>query len=515
MIKKLYLIFFIILLSLGLILLFNMISETGYIQFSDGAKFADIGRNILNGKGYTSNFSFYNLATLNIDEFVDISRWVPPVMPLVIAGFFKIFGILDLSVIATSSFFYLLLVLTSYLLGKRFFGNLAGLLAGMAVAFNPNFLEYATSGASETLFAFEIVLAAYLIVLRKKPANIAAFLVLMLMYFTKVQAIIYISGLVFLFLLINFSLKRALGYFSAIFILGLALFLVVSKQGLFAITQHLPGVASSDALRGAVQEVTISGLFKKVFYNIYNFYRLLPEIASPYMWTLFVVGLFKWGKDRAENSLKIATIFMVTLTFLVTALTIPLFRYLHPVIPLVYLFAVATLVWIVGQIVKDRKKIAIISSVLIFLFVVGQTLGVIFLDSRFKAKTVNKGKPPVYVVLSKILNENTDPENVIVTNLDTWGSWYGERRTVWYPLKPEQLDLKDTQNPFDAIFLTSYLMDDENYYMGSEWRQIFENPKSPKDEFVAKNYKFVGEFKVSADENYEKQEGRAILLVRK
>src|SRR3989304_7301909 len=255
MIKKLYLIFFIILLSLGLILLFNMISETGYIHFAHGAKSSDIGRNILNGKCYTSNFSFYNLATLNIDEFVDISRWVPPVMPLVIAGFFKIFGILDLSVIATSSFFYLLLVLTSYLLGKRFFGNLAGLLAGMAVAFNPNFLEYATSGASETLFAFEIVLAAYLIVLRKKPANIAAFLVLMLMYFTKVQAIIYISGLVFLFLLINFSLKRALGYFSAIFILGLALFLVVSKQGLFAITQHLPGVASSDALRGAVQKV--------------------------------------------------------------------------------------------------------------------------------------------------------------------------------------------------------------------------------------------------------------------
>src|SRR3972149_11463849 len=143
MIKKLYLIFFIILLSLGLILLFNMISETGYIQFSDGAKFADIGRNILNGKGYTSNFSFYNLATLNIDEFVDISRWVPPVMPLVIAGFFKIFGILDLSVIATSSFFYLLLVLTSYLLGKKLWGQLVGLLGAISVAFRPNFLDYA------------------------------------------------------------------------------------------------------------------------------------------------------------------------------------------------------------------------------------------------------------------------------------------------------------------------------------------------------------------------------------
>jgi len=146
-------------------------------------------------------------------------------------------------------------------------------------------------------------------------------------------------------------------------------------------------------------------------------------------------------------------------------------------------------------------------------FVVGQTLGIIFLDSRYEAKTVNKGKPPVYVTLSKILKENSNPDDVIITNLDTWGSWYGERRTIWYPLKPEQLvGLEDTA---DVIYLTSYLIDDENYYMGEEWRQIFENPKSYKNDFIAKNYKFAGEFTIPPDENYEKQESRAILLVRK
>lgn len=512
--QKLLIIFGTSLLLILLVFVMRRFWTGDYLNFSDGAKYADIGRNIVKTGSYESGFSFFGSELLGTGM-NSVARWVPPLMPLVIAGFFKMFGVSDLNVILSSSLFYLLLVLMTYLVGKKLYGNLVGILAGVAVAFNINFLEYATSGASETLFTFEIVLAAYLFVLRKRWASVAGLLVLILMYFTRAQAIIYIFGLLLLFFVLNFSIKKALGYFVATFIAGSLLFFLTSKQGLFAVTQHLPGVSSSDALRGAVQELTISGLFKKVFYNIYNFYRLLPQIASPYMWALFVVGLIKLGKDRAENSLKIATIFMVALTFLVAALTIPLFRYLHPVVPLVYLFAVATLVWIVGQIIKDRKKIAIISSVLIFLFVVGQTLGVIFLDSRYKAKTVNKGKPPVYVIFSRILKENTDPENVIVTNLDTWGSWYGERRTVWYPLKPEQLDLKDIENPFDALFLTNYLMDDENYYMGEEWRQIFENPKSPKDEFIAKNYKFAGEFKVSADETYEKQEGRAILLVRK
>lgn len=510
-----------------LILFYWEFSLNPYQIFSDAAKFSNIARQLIAGRGYVTDFSFFS---------EDVSRyglpirayWIPPIMPLAIAGFFEIFGISDLSVIATSATFHLFLVLTTYFLGKKLWGRLVGILGALVVAFNVNFLEYAVTGASETLFTFEMILAVYLFILRKKWGNILGFVTLVALYFTRPQAFIYIAGLILFWLLLRFPVKKAVLYFVGLTGLGILidLFLLTPLAGKFflysivgrginAVTQYLPGAASSDVLRGFVQDASVLAVFKKVFYNLYNFYRLLPQIASPYMWALFAIGLFKWGKDRVENSLKVATIFMVFLTFLVTALTIPLFRYLHPVVPLVYLLATATLVWIIRQIIKDGKKVAIISLVLIFLFVVGQTLGVIFLDSRFKAKTVNKGKPPIYVQFSWILRDNTRPEDVIVTNLDTWGSWYGERRTVWYPLKPEQLDLKGAENPFDAIFLTSYLIDDENYYMGPEWRQIFENPRDIKDKFIAKNYKFAGEFKVSADENYEKQEGRAILLVRK
>lgn len=520
------------LLALGLFTLFfyKQNYDRSFLTFSDGAKFADVARNLVSGSGYGASFSFFG------DNVFRVSRnqlfpagGIPQLMPRMIAITFSLLGTSDFSVILTSIFHFVLLVLATYLLGTKLFGKLAGFLAGLAVASNINFLDYATSGASEPLFSFLAVIGAYLVLLKKRWANAIAIIVLALLYFARPQAFIFIAGLVFLFLIVNVGFKKAV-ITSFLLAVGAYLFdklvlyplsfrypvypiFIRGKQALFS---YSSSVATSDALRGAVAEkLSAFQIASKVFYNLYNFYKLLPQIASPYMWALFVIGLFKWGKDKIENSLKIATIFMVVATFLVTALTIPFFRYLHPVIPLVYLFATATLVWIVEKMVKKRL-VAIVSTLLIVFFVVGQTLGVIFLDSRFKAARTNRGKPPVYVKLSHILRDNTETKDIVITNLDTWGSWYGERKTVWFPLKPDQLKLgEEDKIVFDAVFLTSYLIDDENYYMGDEWRQIFYNSENPENEYIRNNYTLEGVYEVPAEETYEKQAARAVLLTRK
>jgi predicted membrane protein len=250
---------------------------------------------------------------------------------------------------------------------------------------------------------------------------------------------------------------------------------------------------------------------------------LLPNILSPYLFALFLIGIFKWNKkDKVGNALKASTIFMILLTLLITAVTIPFFRYLHPVVPMIYVFAVGIMVWMVNKIfqevpkIKADKFVVLVSSFLVLFFVVGQTLGVIFLDSRFKEKITNKGKQPVYAELSYVLKDNTNPSDVVVTNLDTWGSWYGERKTVWYPLEPDMLNpVNGEEVPFDAIYLTSYLIDDENYYMGVEWRQIFNNPEKITNKFIAEYYKLKGIYVVSSDKTYENMDARAVLLVRK
>lgn len=530
-IKKLAPIIFFLLISIFFLLSFAFYVKNGYLLFSDGAKFADIASNLVEKNQYGSSFSFFSKKVFkHSKDGLFTSRGVPLLMPYSMALFFKLFGVSDLSVMLTSSFYFLGLVLAVYFLGKRLYGPLVGFLSAIAIASNINFLDYATSGASETLFSFLVVTSVYLLFIKSKWRNSLFVINLISLYLARPQGVLFIFVLVFAWFVKKFSFAKA-AKFLIFFVLGLYVFdkyvlyplswktnvYPIFTRGIQAFLQHSSGSAVSDSLRGGfVRNVDILSLAKKLFYNLYNFYKLLPEIASPYMWGLFLVGLVGWGKDKTKNLFKLLTFLFVISNFVLVALTIPFFRYLHPVVPLVYIVATGTLVKIVRVQITKKNYVIFTSSLLILLFSVGQSLGVIFLDSRFEAKALNKEKAPVYVELSYILKENTGVENVVITNLDTWGSWYGERKTVWFPLTPEMLDINEDGNPpFDAIYLTDYRIDDENYYMGEAWREIFNDPIGHSNELVLENYEFVDEYSVSAEDTYENESARAILLVRK
>ncbi len=514
-----------------------------YLHFSDAAKFADIARNLVNGLGYGGSFNFWDSSIFGfLKQNTFSALWTPPIMPFSIASFFKVFGVTDFAVIATSFFYFILTLVFVFLLSKKIFrSNLAGVLSTLTIGFNYDLINYATDGASESPFIFEIVAASYFISLKKKWGTVIAFLFLVLMYFTRRQAFIYIAGVILYWLLINFNIKKAAIYFSGILVAGFLidhfiLLIISGNYFLYSIigrgigsSFNQSGVASG-SLRGAV--VAVGGIgqtLKNIFYNLYNFYKLLPQIISPYLFALFVIGLFvppspkaTEGQVRLLSGFKFASVFMAAVTLLVTAASIPFYRYIHPIIPLVYIIAVGTLVSIMGQISSNKKFVILASTFLILVFGVGQTLGVLVLDSRFERNTHNVGKPPVYVELSYKLRDNTNMADVVLTNLDTWGSWYGERKTVWFPLEPKQLIDPDTGKiPFDAIYLTSYLIDDENYYMGTDWRLIFNNPGDPKKwtcdgcTEIAKEFTLKGIYKVSASDDYERQDSSAVLLVRK
>ena len=183
----------------------------------------------------------------------------------------------------------------------------------------------------------------------------------------------------FLWLLLRFNIKKALVYFFGIGVIGLLFdkFVIyplsfkypitpIFMRGIQSILTYSSFNAVSDGLRGGVvSSLTITDIFKKVFYNLYNFYKALPEIANPYLWGLFFIGLFTWGKDKLQNNFKITVIFITLATFLVTALTIPFYRYLHPVIPFVYIIAIATLYEIISILV-NKKYVKLVSLILVF-----------------------------------------------------------------------------------------------------------------------------------------------------
>ena len=518
-----------------------------WLQFSDAAKYADIARNIVNGKGFVSSFSFFREDLFNYTGQYFSGSSVPKLYPYLLSIFFRFFGVNDPSVLLLSWISFILVLIVGYLFARKLFGKLAALIFLLSLAFYINLIEFAHTGASEMFFILELLMSFYLITFKDMRIQAGGLIVSLLMYFTRPQAILFMIPVFFYFVIRNFSFKRAFQIFT-ILLVGFLLFdnlyfkqvnkrsvlYPIVVRGMEASMFYYPGEGTSNRLRGGsvipLQSVEIA---KKTFYNMYNFYRLIPNYMSPYLFVFFVLSLFWWNKDKVENRLKLSILLMLLVIYLTTAVTIPLLRYLIPVVPFIYLFAVERLVWIVRQIFNlqfsifkkiiifnfkiTKQKLVILTSLFLILFLaVGQTLGMIFLDSRFERKTHNIGKPPVYVTLSKILKENTDPDDVIVTNLDTWGSWYGERQTVWFPLEPEMLIPPDgVEKPFDAIYLTNYLIDDENYYMGEGWKQIFADPNNIENEYLNNTYELVGEFNIGPSETYEKTEGRAILLVRK
>ncbi len=512
-------------------------TQKSYLDFSDSAKYASISKNIINGQGYGNSFSFWStdIFELTKQKLFD-SPWVPPVMPFSIAGFFKVFGINDFAVVATSIFYFFFTLIFTYLLGKKLFNSkLIGILSVLAVGGSYDLIHYAINGASESPFIFELVAASYFVSLKKKWASVAVVLLLILMYFTRSQAFIYILGIVIFWLLLNLKPKKAIFCFIGIVLAGLLVdhFVLLPLNGKYYIYSILErGLGSgynqsstaSDSLRGlAMVAPSFTQILKNIFYNLYNFYKNLPEIINPYFFTFFVVGLFLKSKNRDESNFKIASIFMVLVTLLVTAASIPFYRYIHPIIPLVYISGVGSLVSIISKSEMLNTKYKILASIFLILFFgVGQTTGKFMLDSRFEAKTHNNNKPPVYVELSKILKENTKIDDIVVTNLDTWGSWYGERKTVWFPINPGQLiDPSTGEIPFNAIYLTSYKIDDANYYMGKDWRMIFENPNDSSKwkchgcDKISQEYVLKGSYKIDSIEDYEKEDASAILLIKR
>lgn len=502
-----------------------------YIQFSDTLKYADVARNLIYYNGWSSSFVFFYENILNSyfsNNF--ISTGILPIYPFILALFLKLLGINDTSILIASSSLFVVTLIIVYLVVSKISTKIVGIVSLVSILFSLQLIDFVKSGASEVFFIPEIILGTYLLTFKNKWANLGAIAVIILLYFTRPQAFIYILGLALFYLFINYSQKKAIIY-SLLSLLGFVIiditllsylngkYFIYSTiaRGVDASVNNLPSVSTSDSLRGGSMAVaSLLDIFKKVFYNLYNFYKAIPDIFNPYLFALFILGMFSWGKNKLLNSFKISSLFMVLATFFVTAITIPFYRYIHPVIPFVYIIGVITLFEIVEyfvskyEVIKNKKVVTnIIASVLVLFFAVGQTIGILVLDSRFERKTKNVDKPPIYVLMSWKLKEVTNKDDVIVTNLDTWGSWYGERKTIWFPLEPQMiLEHKDR---IDAIYLTSYKIDDENYYMGEQWREIFENPEK---QTILSDYKFVGEYEFKAEDNYESENGRAILLKR-
>lgn len=494
----------------------------GFLRFSDGAKFADIARNMHYGRGYVSSFNFFNTSVVSQDpqRFYDAYN-VPKLFPYTLYISFSLFGINDISAISVSVVYYLLSVLLSYCIALKLHSKTAGLISASIIAFNINLLDYATSVASETAIVFLFLFAIYLIIQKKSITTAIAFTLLPLIYISRPQSIIYITALLVMYLLGKFTIKKT----ALIIIFIVALFIALDQliltkllatngyvsylnRGINAISAHQLTSSPSLALQGIeTKNTSFFEIPKKLFYNSYNFYRRIPDIFSPYVFIFFIIGIFVKYKDRfITNTFIVATLALVA-SLISASLTIPFFRYIHPMIPLIYICGTICLLTLTKNISYQKIIVLLILSI----FAIGPTLGVLIIDSRFKSERVNSGKPPVYVLLSRELQKRTKESDVILTNLDTWGSWYGNRKTIWLPYDAGVLE--DIEEPkYTVIYLTDYMADDDNYALGPEWKITLNS--TPETVAVIDGFTKTTEIFIDKSSNYENIDARAVLLIK-
>ena len=357
-----------LLLSITLfILCYRLLNTSGYLTFSDGAKYADVARNLLQYGEYGSSFKFFSwLDPQTLKRFPFEARGILPGMPSVIYIFFSLFGIKDISVSLASSTLFLISLFILFLLGRRFYGKFAAILTVLLVGLNINLTDYALNGASETLLIFEIVTSVYLITLKRKFARVVAVLFLIFMYFTRFNSIAYIIPIILFWSLWEFGIKKGLAKFCLVFIAGIIFDLIVLKRlegKLFfyqilssansGILSIIPEQSTSDYLRTPIHELApLKVIVSKVIYNLYNFYKFIPQIFSPYLFVFYLLGIFIPTKTNEEKLLKVFSLVLIAVSVFIYSFTIPFFRYLHPIIPVIYLVAIGTFLELIRRLSK-------------------------------------------------------------------------------------------------------------------------------------------------------------------
>lgn len=140
-------------LPAALLLIYYVVRFDG-LREGDAMDFAQLGRNLLRGRGFVT-YILRPLALLHGDDaFRQPEVTHGPLFPIVLALTFGALGVRDSIAAAVSGGFYLLTVPLIYLLGSRLFDVRVGLAGALLFAVNNLVLDYAVSGMHLTMVVF-------------------------------------------------------------------------------------------------------------------------------------------------------------------------------------------------------------------------------------------------------------------------------------------------------------------------------------------------------------------------
>ncbi len=502
-----------ILLGIACFFTYLALHQDAYNLWSDSSIYADIARNFVNGKGFTSNTIMPGLISYAPKtEYQNWPAFYPLLHPILIGIFFILFGISSFSVILTSGFFYIATIPFLFLLAKRIYSEKIAVYSCLFYILSPIILDYSISGMSEPLFTFLIVVITFSVF--KKNFLLAGILV-SLASLTKFQGNLLIPSILILIFQNQNKFKNISYFFVGFLSIFLARKILLPKNAFdytsFANNQLWSYIArdafiSPDKLFRQVSPVEFSDIlhnYKLIFFKlISNTYLFFQKFFSGFQVSISILALMALlDKNQKDLQFKIFVASLLVTFSLFHILTYLDFRYLHPLIPL--LMILASNFWVRFT---EKMSFNLKYKLLFTIFFIIPLLTFPGLATNIRNSLFNNKKPTQYQLISEFVDKNTGKDSVLVSDLAPSLVWQAQKKAIFLPESLNEMNnIDENYQKIDGILLYSH---EFKPHYEKDWQDLIDNPRKIPGFYSAKV------LEIKAEDNYYSILLKVVLYLR-
>jgi len=476
-------------------------THTKVIGGSDDRGYAEIARNIAHGKGIVRNFAypvdinFFN--KLPIPEFFH-----PPGYPVIIAGFFKLFGISDFAALLPSYLSYFILMILVFLFAKRYLEIQTATLAVLILIFNKDILDPSTVAISEGVYTLFFFLFFFLFIKARSSRDIFISGIILGMS-NLIRENLYpflIPTLVYLYFYPDLPRWKKMAFFIAGVLIPVVPNMIRSylatgspqfsygKFGLMAFTPKYPwlsiyrNIQNPSFLEFLLNEP--GQFFVKYLSNLVASLERVISVSNPYLLAFCAVEMFYWKISPEWKRIKMLFIFLLLSQILFISMITFAVRFFTPFLPLMAILASQGFLRMAGQSLSDLKpswkKRIFVLNVLLFLifFVMPTTYSILRPTQTLNSKTLQFGflmPQDEAKRLNEFVSAEVKENQVIWTDVPEVLEWEGDRLCGWLPNRIESIYEIHRKIPVDALLLTNLRTP---YEMGEEWKYLLFSDQS-------------------------------------
>ena len=473
-------------LPLVLALLYARATTAGLARV-DAMDFAQLGRNLSEGRGFVTYFLRPLALTHGLNPVRQPELMRGPLFPFVLALFFGARGISDAVAMQASGLFYLLTIPAVYTLGKRLFNPSVGRYAALLFTVNALWLDYAVSGWHITLCAFLVtcLFLAFHSVAKQgqtasdKPARGAwvglglcagAIYLADPMSFWIIPVVLALAARCSPEFRVRSVVTAGLaaGLFCLPWMLRNSLLGANPIFGLRAMdlwghtTQYPESAVYRASPTGLIPGMEmLNAAARKMLVNASLTFDTLPQVAASWMLAFFLPSLLFRFRNEVTHKVRnamMACLIALYFGMLPMNLEMPL---LASFAPTMLIFAVAYFLHLIQQAHLERPAIALAAT--------AAGCAALFPVIRNMALT-DKPLPPPGVEEAAAFERLAGKREVVMTDAPWLVAWRGNRPAVWLPL--DDADAAAIRKGFPGtrwLFLT-----EESRRYSTNWQYVYD-----------------------------------------